>query len=381
MKQISVLDFGARGDGLTDDTLAIQRALDSGAETVCFPMGIYPVSETLLVHSDTRIEADRSAKIILRSTRRKKQGEFLLSNADPEGGNRNITLSGGIWDGNNTAPEHEKPDLFEENGYSGAMLNFVGVTGLALRDVVLANSVTFYVRMSRVHDFVIENVDFVSDKPGWNQDGIHFGGDVRRGTVRNIRALSDGQTTDDMIAFNADDSIVRVENRGLVRDGIEDVTVENVFARQCHTVFRMLSVNAPIRNIRIRNVFAGYRCYGINADAARYCRTPLFAEEEYPEGCGCLENILVENMTCTATGDRPAIALESMAHNVEIRNFRLIPSPGGEALLCGLEAKNLKGQKITADGETCLLREKEDKLILGAFSDLRLEKLETEELS
>lgn len=371
MKQVSVRDFGAFGDGVHDDYAAFQRALDSGAGIVAVPMGIYPISETLLVHSGTRIEADRGAKIVMRGTRRKKQGEFLLSNADPEGGNRDIALVGGIWDGNNTAPEHAKPDLFAENGYSGAMLNFVGVTGLVLRDVVLANSVTFYVRMSRVHDFVIENVDFVSDRPGWNQDGLHFGGDVKHGTVRNLRALSDGQTTDDMIAFNADDSIVRVENRGLVRDGIEDITVENVYARQCHTIFRMLSVDAPIRNIRICNVYAGYRCYGINADAARYCRTPLFAEEEYPAGCGRLENIVIENFTCIPAGDTPAIALESMADGVEIRNFRMI-CPDGKAN--ALEAKNLVGQKVIADGEEHLLQEKTDVLKMNDFTSLRLEK-------
>lgn len=36
---VSVLKFGAKGDGKTDDTLAVQRAIDSGARVVYFPGG------------------------------------------------------------------------------------------------------------------------------------------------------------------------------------------------------------------------------------------------------------------------------------------------------------------------------------------------------
>lgn len=43
----NVLDFGAKGDGTTDDTAAIQAALDSGASEVYLPQGTYLVSDTL----------------------------------------------------------------------------------------------------------------------------------------------------------------------------------------------------------------------------------------------------------------------------------------------------------------------------------------------
>ena len=35
--QVSVLDFGAVGDGVHDDYAAIQKALDSGAEEILIP--------------------------------------------------------------------------------------------------------------------------------------------------------------------------------------------------------------------------------------------------------------------------------------------------------------------------------------------------------
>lgn len=49
---VSVMDFGAVGDGVTDDTAAIQAAIDSGAGSVFFPAGTYLVSKTSAFSSD-----------------------------------------------------------------------------------------------------------------------------------------------------------------------------------------------------------------------------------------------------------------------------------------------------------------------------------------
>lgn len=47
---INVRDFGAKGDGITDDTEAIQAAIDSaGGSEVFFPRGVYTISDTVYV--------------------------------------------------------------------------------------------------------------------------------------------------------------------------------------------------------------------------------------------------------------------------------------------------------------------------------------------
>lgn len=51
---VSVRDFGALGDGSTDDTTAIQAALDAGG-LVIFPPGTYKITASLEVSSDTTI--------------------------------------------------------------------------------------------------------------------------------------------------------------------------------------------------------------------------------------------------------------------------------------------------------------------------------------
>ena len=50
---VSVKDFGATGNGSTDDTAAIQAALDSGAKTILCPNGTYKVSSTLFIPGAT----------------------------------------------------------------------------------------------------------------------------------------------------------------------------------------------------------------------------------------------------------------------------------------------------------------------------------------
>lgn len=372
---INVLAFGADASGMTDSLAAFERAVHAAHEKrlpVFIPTGLYILESTLFLPSDTAVFAERTARIKLGGACRKARGDFLLSNADTVHGNKNISVSGGVWDGNNTAEANAKPDLFDKNGYSGTVLNFSGVENLTLSDLVIANSVTYNIRMTRIENFVIENIDFVSDTFGQNQDGLHFGGEVRHGRVKNIRALSHGQTNDDLIALNADDSVERVENLDLVRGTIEDIVFEDLFAEDCHTILRFLSVTAPIRNITIRNVYGGYRCYAINLDGARYCRTPLFAEQEYPDGIGKIENVLIENMTCRETGTArcPAICLETGTKNFRLKNFRLVRS---ESLAPALAAKNLVRTRIEADGDARVLKNKDEHAEIRNFRDLAVD--------
>ena len=66
----SVRDFGAMGDGLTDDTEAIQHAIDDGDGHLEFPRGEYRISKTLLVDLEKRSRssiggAGGTAKIVM----------------------------------------------------------------------------------------------------------------------------------------------------------------------------------------------------------------------------------------------------------------------------------------------------------------------------
>jgi polygalacturonase len=56
---VNVKNFGAAGDGVTDDTAAIQAALDTG-EVVCFPAGIYNAN-TIYLRSNGGVHLEEGA--------------------------------------------------------------------------------------------------------------------------------------------------------------------------------------------------------------------------------------------------------------------------------------------------------------------------------
>ena len=333
------------------------------------------IKTPLKIHSNTHLTADFNARFILDGSVQRHRGDFLLTNADPVNGNVDIAVEGGVWDGNNQGKGNQKPDIFDKNGYCGTVLNFVNVKGLQLKNLVVANSVTYNVRMSGIENFEISDISFLSDCFGKNQDGLHFGGRVRNGTVKNIRALSYGQTNDDLIALNADDSIERVENLDIYRDYIENVTFENLFAENCHTIIRILSIDAPIRNVHIKNVYSGFRCYAINADAARYCKTPLFTEENKPQGVGRIENVTIENMTVYNTdpeNPRPAVCMESCADGLSIKNFKIIERGGVPRPEFAFFARNVVGQRYTMDGADYTVKDKTEQLRIRDFTDAQV---------
>ena len=323
--ECSVRDFGAAGDGVADDTAALQRALSSGAAIVRIPSGTYRVRATLLVPSHTAIVAAPDARIVSDGDTPKRRGDFLLSNADTSGeGNDDIAVAGGIWDGNNAGPCNTKcPDLFDPDAWSGAVLNFQKVRGLRLEDVTVANSVVYNIRLCQIDGFEFRRIRFASDRIAFNQDGLHFAGCCRNGVVEDVRAISKGQTNDDLVALNADDSLVRLENRDLVCGPIENIDFSDLYAEDCHTAIRLLSVRSTIRNIRFRNVEAGIRCYAVNADAARYCRTPLFKDGDRPRGVGHLDNIGIDGLRIHATSPDVSalICLESNMAGIRFGNI------------------------------------------------------------
>ena len=337
---LNVRDCGAAGDGLRDDSPAIQAAMDAGAGKVYIPAGDYRIVKSLRVPSNTTVEADSGARVFLCGDTPRRQDDFLLTNADPAGGNQNITVTGGIWDGNNAGKYNVKAEMFREDGYSGAALNFVNVRDLRLEGLTVANPASFYIRVSRLAHFVIRDIQLRSAEIRPNQDGLHFGGEVRHGLVEHIRAVSRGQTNDDLIALNADDHVGRVENRGLARGDIEDVVIRDVYAEDCHTLVRLASVDAAIRGVTIEHIRGGVRCMAVNADALRYCKTPLFREEERPQGVGRIARVTIRDMTAWATrhlSSKALVLLESNMEDFRLENFRRDmardQSPGTPTLL------------------------------------------------
>lgn len=90
---VSVLDYGAIGDGTTDDTAAVQAALDSGALSVVFPSGYtYLVNGGLDVTTNGQRISAYGATIKLKASATTK---WIIKSTATD-----VVFAGGTYDGN-----------------------------------------------------------------------------------------------------------------------------------------------------------------------------------------------------------------------------------------------------------------------------------------
>jgi hypothetical protein len=102
VEPISILHFGAVGDGVADDSAAINAALAGGNNTVYFPSGNYLVQSYLRVYANTVIEMDVECTILNDNL----TSEYVFVNGERGNtsyatgydGEGNITIRGGTID-------------------------------------------------------------------------------------------------------------------------------------------------------------------------------------------------------------------------------------------------------------------------------------------
>ena len=99
---VNVKDFGAKGDGLTNDTVAVQAALDSGSGCVWFPAGTYMLNRCK-IPSNTIVMGDYPTLKAIGSSVTTEKTIFTNKSDGTIGGynaNENIVLKNLIIDGN-----------------------------------------------------------------------------------------------------------------------------------------------------------------------------------------------------------------------------------------------------------------------------------------
>ena len=130
---VNVINYGANGNDTLDDTIAIQRALNTALSSdvpvkVVVPKGVYfigsPDSDTkraLRIYSNTTLELEEGA-VMVRS--RQAPSTYIISMA----GYQNIAIKGGTFDGNPT------------NGMTArAIMSLRDIDGLTIEDVNFQN--------------------------------------------------------------------------------------------------------------------------------------------------------------------------------------------------------------------------------------------------
>jgi len=188
----------------------------------------------------------------------------MLQNYDTENGDKNITVTGGVWDFNNLEqaknpihfPFPNATNIFMPhhlNVYTGTVISFYNVKNLTLSHFTVKDPTTFAVTLNIVENFTAEDIafDFNYGNPAAvNMDGIHLCGNCKFGVIRNIK----GSCYDDMIALNADEG---------TPGPITDIQIDGLFSDDCHSAVRLLSADYPVERVNISNVYGSYYQYCI----------------------------------------------------------------------------------------------------------------------
>jgi hypothetical protein len=207
----SVLDYGAVGDGSTDDTVAIQAALTAarvaGGGIVMGRGGdTYLIVGPLVIGSTTTLDMTGCVVTIGVSTVR------MLRNYNLGGGGRDtdIRVTGGIWSETGTSGTGEEgPER---------RLCFNQVDRLTVDNLrVTTTSGKYAIELWDVTQFTVSDITL-----DVHSDGVHVTGPASYGTIRNIS----GRTGDDLVALGCTEYILFDRTRG----DITDVTIETIRA-------------------------------------------------------------------------------------------------------------------------------------------------------
>jgi hypothetical protein len=270
------------GDGINDDTAAIQEMIDSGVCEVSLPAPkkCYLISKPLVIPSNFKLKLPRFAEIkladhsdcfMLQTKTVKKPSKRLLEcfnekqklfwyfvdelSPDPEDACHDFEIEGGIWNYNNKN-QKENPILtsnFTEEHYLGHLMFFYNVRNFRLSNMTFKDPANYAVMMDRASYFTVENItfDFNDGNPcACNMDGIHLDGNCHYGVIRNLQ----GACYDDLVALNA--------HEGSAGD-ITNIEIDGIFAENCHSAVRLLNVIHKVEHISISNVYGTYYQYCI----------------------------------------------------------------------------------------------------------------------
>lgn len=270
------------GDGIHDDQPAIQEMIDSGVCEVVLPVPKkhYLISKPIELPSNFTLRLPRYATVRLadgancvmvknkmQKDPKKRLSEEVYTNPvwahlwsyvddySPDAPCENIEIKGGIWDCNNQnqLPNPERNiDLSVREFYGCGML-FYNVKGFKLSELTVKDPSQYGVTMDKVSYFTVEDVTFdynLGNPYPINMDGIHLDGNCHDGVIRNLK----GTCYDDLVAINAHEGS---------RGPITNIEIDGLFAENCHSAVRLLSLKQVVRNIHISNVFGTYYQYCI----------------------------------------------------------------------------------------------------------------------
>lgn len=188
-KDYSVLDFGAIGDGKTDDATAIQRAIDTcsaeGGGSVIFPSGKTFMSGPLKMASYVNLHMEPNSTLLANpdesiyniSAFKENRGEGMMWLYGEHLKNFSISGTGKI-DGNAIAfmgkELHDSYELKPVTDFDPRphVLTLIDAEKVNISDVTISNSAYWTVHLVGCYDVAISNISLLNNLKVRNGDGI-----------------------------------------------------------------------------------------------------------------------------------------------------------------------------------------------------------------
>lgn len=395
---LDVRALGAKGDGKTDDTAVLQKALNDCAKTggtVKLSKGSY-YSKPLTIGTKTTLLIEEGATLLASTnqndymkvpgdwTKAKGGGDFVpfLGGKDLEnvtiGGKGTIEGNGAVWW--EAAEEARK----KVSGYTLPRPNLIVLTranNLVVRDVTIQNSPKFHLVPTECEGVLISNVTILAPERAANTDAIDPS--VSR-QVTITKCLID--VGDDNVAVK---SGKRMDGREFA---VEDLVITDCTFKHGHGMSIGSETVGGVKNVLVRNCTFEDTDNGIRikSDRKRGGTVENFVCEDitmknvrgaititsyYPkipatdtaqpvtETTPKYKNITIRNLTATSSRSAGVIVglPESHIENVLLENVTITAEQGG------LEVRNAKGVtfknvKITAKkGEPIIVKDAEVK--------------------
>lgn len=342
-----------------DCTKFLQEQLDRGG-TVTIPAGLYEISNTLYIGDCTRLVCEAGAVLRLADGANCP----ILHNRIAQGKTytESITVEGGVWDGNNVGQDRAAYPAKNNAPDSrwGQLMVFTGVKDLTVRDLTIKDPNSFGIMLTDTERFTVRDCYFDCNDKTLNQDGVHVNGWAKDGLIANLK----GHTNDDFVALNADEGIFS----GPEND-IENVVIDGIWGGgNGWTGVRLLSREAKVKHITVRNVFGAYK---FNAVSFTHWSNA-------PEDYGFFDDILLENLhvsSCrrSGTGHGGLIWFQGDTRhvgNVVIRNvFRTEPEENRNSTVLIDIGDRVKIDRLTLNGLYEKVPDEKPSLILGTDAE------------
>jgi polygalacturonase len=300
-KVFDVRQFGAKGDGKTLDTAAIQKALDecgkAAGGTVKFPRGTY-LSQPITLRTKTTVLFDAGATLLActnQSDFMKVPGDWLKAKGGGDfipfiGGKdlTDVTFTGkGTIDGNGAVWWEEAEKARQKvSGYTLPRPNLIVLTrckNVRLENLTVQNSPKFHFVPTECEGVVISNVTILAPVHAANTDAIDPSS-CKNVLITKCRI----DVGDDNVAIKAGK---KVEGREFA---CEDITVTDCTFLHGHGMSIGSETAGSVRNVTVRN------CTFENTENG------LRIKSQRGKG-GIVENISYSDITMTNVN--PAITL------------------------------------------------------------------------